>query len=72
MAVSRFERLSAGEFRANLFREVMRQVLAVSRRPVHIVEVQTERHGVVDRAFQFLRGRRALKAELNRAERWRR
>ena len=60
------------EFRANLFREVIRQVLAVSRRPVHVVEVEIERHGVVDRAFQLLRGWRAFKAELNRAERWRR
>ena len=35
-----FDDVQAEEFRANLFREVMRQVLAVGRRPVHVVEVQ--------------------------------
>src|SRR6476646_1113841 len=65
MSVSRFN--SVGEFRANLGGEVVRQVLAVRRRAMHVIKVQAERHGVVDRAFQFLRRRHAFKAELNRA-----
>src|SRR5262249_13144911 len=46
----------------------MRQVLAVSRRPVYVVEGQTGRHSVVDHAFELRRGRPAYKAELSRAD----
>src|SRR5579864_6709668 len=60
---------STGEFRANLFREVMGQMPAVGRRTMHVVEVHVERHGDLDRALQFLCGGHAIKAELNRAHR---
>jgi len=35
---------------------------------VYVVEVHSERHRVVDRASQFLRGRQRFKTELNRAD----
>ena len=37
-------------------------------RAVGVVEVQTERHGVIDSALQLLRGRNAFKLKLDRAQ----
>ena len=55
--------------RANLFGEVMRQVLAVGRRPVHVVEVQAD--GIVDQRGSSSPGR-APRSEAEPAGRWRR
>src|SRR5262245_14172688 len=60
---------STGEFRADLFTEVRRQVPAVLRRPVHVVEVEVQRHGVGDGTFQLAGGRHLIEAELDWAER---
>ena len=35
---------------------------------MRVVEVEAERHGVVDRALQLLRGGKLFKAELNRPQ----
>jgi hypothetical protein len=56
------------EFLADLFREVVREMLAMRRRPMRIVEVKLERHSFVDSLFYFPRGGNTFEAELHGPE----